>query len=161
MTTSAEDRPRLAITAERGRALRSVPAEPTPGQMTEIRAESQIVALGVTTWPAYGTAEWLRLDPAGPHCYAATLEAAEQYRRQDVDPDLPVAEWHTAVYGDARATAARMVAATRQIRTMREIRDARARPQPVHQLKATPGWPPIALPGQPGRYLVHGQETAQ
>lgn len=159
MTSNTEDRPRLAIAAERGRALRSVPAHVTPGHMTEIRAESQIVALGVTTWPAYGSAEWLRLDPAGPHCYAATLEAAEQYRRQDVDPDLPVAEWYAAVFGDARATAARLIAATRQIRTMREIREARARPRPARQLKATAGWPPIAIPGQPGRYLVHGQET--
>lgn len=127
--------------------------------MTEIRAESQIVALGVTTWPAYGSAAWLQLHPRDPRTYAATLEAAEQYRRQDVDPDLPVAEWYAAVYGDARATAARIVAATRQIRTMREIRDARAQPRPARQLKATPGWPPIAIPGQPGRYLVHGQET--
>ncbi|MCY0952090.1 DUF2742 domain-containing protein [Streptomyces sp. H27-S2] len=159
MTSSTEDRPRLAIAAERGRALRSVPAQATPGQITELRAETQIAALRVTDWPAYGSTPWLQLHPTDPRTYAAVLEAAEQYRRLDVDPDLPAAEWYTAVFGDARATAARIVAATRQIRTMREIRDARARPTSAHQLKATPGWPPIAVPGQPGRYLVHGQEN--
>ncbi|MGW2438747.1 DUF2742 domain-containing protein [Streptomyces goshikiensis] len=159
MTSSTEDRPCLAIAAGRGRALRSVPVQATPGQITEVRAEAQVVALGVTAWPAYGSAEWLRLDPTDPRCYASVLEAAEQYRRADVDPDLSDADWYTAVFGDARRLAAQLAAATNRLRRMREIRDARAQPRPPHQLTATPGWPPIAVPGHPGRYLVHGQEN--
>ncbi|MCB5166047.1 hypothetical protein LG634_14525 [Streptomyces bambusae] len=114
----------------------------------------------MTAWPSYGSAAWLQLPPEDPRTYAATLEAAEQYRRQDADPDLPPAEFCAEVYGDARALAARLLAATRRVRTAQEIRDARARPRPAHVLKATPGWPPIAVPGQPGRFLVHGQEKS-
>ncbi|MFD9374665.1 hypothetical protein ACFWBH_03840 [Streptomyces sp. NPDC059999] len=160
MTSSTEDRPRSAMTAGRGH-LRSVPPHVTPGQVTGLRAEAQLAALGVAQWPTYGSIGWLQLDPTDPRCYAATLEAAERYRRMMADPDLPDAEWVAAVYGDARELAARKLAATRRIRSVREIRDARAQPRPAHPLKATPGWPPIAVPGQPGRYLVHGQETAE
>ncbi|MFJ6934467.1 hypothetical protein [Streptomyces sp. NPDC101132] len=160
MTSRSEDRPR-PVSAGRARALRVVPDNITPGQATALRAEAQIAALRVTTWPPYGSAAWLQMAPEDPRTYAATLEAAEQFRRQDVDPDLPPAEWCAAVYADARALAARVVAATSRVRTAREIRDARARPRPAHVLKATPGWPPIAIPGQPGRYLVHGQEATE
>lgn len=159
MTRNAEDRPRLAIAAGRGRPLRSVPPQATPGQITALRAEAQIAALGILDWPAYGSADWLRLNPTDPRCYAATLEAAELHRRMDADPDLSDGEWYAAVFGDARRLASQLAAATNRLRRMREIRDARAQPRPAHQLKATPGWPPIAVPGQPGRYLVHGQET--
>ncbi|WP_405492980.1 hypothetical protein [Streptomyces sp. NBC_00096] len=159
MTSSAEDRPRLAITAGRGRPLHSVPPQATPGQVTGLRAEAQIAALGVGAWPAYGTAAWLSLEPTDPRCYAATLEAAELWRRMDADPDLSDAEWYAAVFGDARRVASQLAAATNRIRRMREIHEERAKPRPARQLKATPGWPPIAIPGQPGRYLVHGQET--
>ncbi|MER6484113.1 DUF2742 domain-containing protein [Streptomyces virginiae] len=158
---SPDIRPRLAPPAGRGRPLRSVPPHATPGQVTELRAEAQIAALHVRDWPAYGTGDWLRLAPTDPRCYAAVLEAAELWRRMDADPDLPPAEWCAAVFGDARRLAAQIAAATNRIRTVKEIRDARAQPRPPHVLKATPGWPPIQVPGQPGRYLVHGQETAQ
>lgn len=159
--TSADARPRLASPAGRGRPLRAVPAQATPAQITSLRAEAQIAALDVRKWPAYGSGDWLRLDPADPRCYAAVLEAAELWRRMDADPDLPPAEWCAAVFGDARRLAAQVVAATNRIRTARQIRDARAQSKPPHVLRATRGWPPIAIPGKPGRYLVHGQETAQ
>ncbi|MFJ3978352.1 hypothetical protein [Streptomyces sp. NPDC090021] len=159
--TRPQIRPRLAPAAGRGRPLHAVPSQATPGQITGLRAESQIVALGVTDWPVYGSAEWLQLQPRDPRTYAAVLEAAELHRRLQADPDLPDAEWYAAVYGDARQIAAAVLAATRRVRSVREIRGARAQPRPPHILKATPGWPPIAVPGQPGRYLVHGQENPE
>ncbi|MFE3786979.1 hypothetical protein [Streptomyces goshikiensis] len=161
MTSSTEDRPRPAVLAGRGRPLHSVPPQATPGQVTRLRAQAQITALGIADWPAYGTGEWLRLPPTDPRCYAATLEAAELWRRMDADPDLAADEWYAAVFGDARRVAAQLAAATNRLRGAREIRDARAQARPPRVLKATPGWPPIAVPGQPGRYLVHGQENSE
>lgn len=44
-------------------------------------AESQIKALDVHDAPEYGSHEWLDLDAEDPRRYAATLEAAELWRR--------------------------------------------------------------------------------
>ncbi|MFD5105719.1 hypothetical protein [Streptomyces cinereoruber] len=167
MTTRPQDRPRLAD-AGRGRPLRAVPDGVTPGDITALRAETQVAALGVDTWPAYGTPAWLQLNPQDPRCYAATLEAAELHRRaeaerhrldylMDNDPEA----WWSEITADANAYAATLGRTLAARRTAEELRVAadRARNRPPHQLRATPGWPPIAIPGQPGRYLVHGQET--
>ncbi|MFD0434749.1 hypothetical protein [Streptomyces chartreusis] len=54
-----------------------------PGEHGATRqcAESQIRALNAHDVPEYGTREWLDLDPEDPRRYAATLEAAELWRR--------------------------------------------------------------------------------
>ncbi|MFK0225900.1 hypothetical protein ACIQUL_09040 [Streptomyces sp. NPDC090303] len=168
MTSRPQDRPRLADTAGRGRPLRVVPSNVTPGDITALRAETQITALGVTTWPTYGTPAWLQLNPQDPRCYAATLEAAELHRRaeterqrldslMDEDPEA----WWREITADANAHAATLGRSLAARRTAEELRVARDRAgnRPPHQLRATPGWPPIAIPGQPGRYLVYGQEN--
>jgi hypothetical protein len=161
---STTDRPRLAD-AGRGRPLRAVPENASAGQITALRAETQLAALGVQEWPVYGTAEWLRLSPKDPRCYAATLEAAELHRRATAErarldqlaEDDPEAWWRE-VTADADAEAAKLAHTIARRRTAREVRAARQH-RPPHQLHATPGWPPIAIPGQPGRYLTPGQET--
>lgn len=168
-SNTTESRPLLAVAAGRGRVLQAVPEQVTAGQITGLRAENQIAALRVTEWPTYGSPEWLQLGPEDPRTYAATLEAAELYRREEAEQqrldDLsdsdPVAWWRE-ITADANAYAARQGHAIARMRTAEEIRVARdnANNRPPHQLRATPGWPPIAIPGQPGRYLTHGQENS-
>ncbi|MGW0632443.1 hypothetical protein [Streptomyces sp. NPDC002758] len=38
--------------------------------------------------------------------------------------------------------------------------DELAKPKPPHQLRATPGWPPIRVPGGDGRYLNYRARSA-
>jgi hypothetical protein len=91
----------------------------------------------------------------------ALFEAAESWRlhqlRQaeddwllDNDPD----EWSRRNLEDMRAAAASTVRRLNiaRERTRAEL-DALAKPKPPHVLKATPGWPPIRIPGQPGKHL--------
>lgn len=151
-----------------GRRLRAVPENVTAGEVTALRAEVQVTALKVDSWPAYGSPAWLQLEPTDARTYAATLEAAELHRRaeaerqrlEDLADSDPVAWWRE-ITADANAYAARQGQAIAARRTAEEIRVARdnAHNRPPHQLRATSGWPPIAIPGQPGRYLTPGQES--
>lgn len=130
----------------RGPALVAVTDGITPGQVTELRANAQVGALRVRDWPTYGTLEWLRLDPQDPRVYVAILEAAE---------------WHRITVERNHATAF-----LHALMTRREAAEAAAnkrftmRRRPPHKLTATPGWPPIQIPGQPGEYLTY-QETSE
>jgi hypothetical protein len=147
-----------------GRTLRAVPDNAMAGEVTALRAETQIAALHITEWPEYGTPDWLSLDPKDPRYYAATLEAAELHRRRvaeerrldllmDEDPDA----WFAEVTADANAEAARIAPALARMRTnaererewngmferaARDWADRRAR------IDATT-WPPVTVPGQP------------
>jgi len=113
------------------------------------------------SWPTYGTTEWYALDTRDPRKMLALFEAAESWRlhqlRQaeddwllDNDPD----EWSRRNLEDMRAAAASTVRRLNiaRERTRAEL-DALAKPKPPHVLKATPGWPPIRIPGQPGKHL--------
>ncbi|WP_415947740.1 DUF2742 domain-containing protein [Streptomyces sp. KLOTTS4A1] len=99
--------------------------------------------------PAYGTREWLQLPAGDPRKAAALITAAEMWRR----------------YGDEQALldwfrdACRARPSVADRRTRAEL-DAAATPRPPHRLRATPGWPPIAVPGQSGRYLVARENAA-
>lgn len=70
-------------------------------------------------------------------------------------------DWYMDTFAEARIEARKLLPAISAMKTARAVRDARAKPGPVHQLKATPGWPPIAIPGQPGRYLTLTSETSE
>jgi hypothetical protein len=95
-------------------------------------------------FPKYGSAAWRALHPDDPKRLAAALDAAEMWRK----------------YGDEEALLAWFREASRprpsvaDRRTKAELDEA-AQPQPAHQLQATPDWPPIAIPGQPGKYLTN------
>ncbi|MFE2020133.1 hypothetical protein ACFW9O_19070 [Streptomyces sp. NPDC059499] len=169
MNSRTDAAPRLA-SAGRGRPLQAVPENATAGEVTALRAENQIAALRVDSWPRYGSPGWLRLAPSDPRAYAATLEAAELHRRTEAEQqrlddlmDNDPAEWWREITADANAYAARQGHAIAARRTAEEVRVAQAREQnrPPHELRATPGWPPIAIPGQPGRYLTFGQENRE
>ncbi|MFF1655796.1 DUF2742 domain-containing protein [Streptomyces sp. NPDC058255] len=120
------------------------------------------------SWPKYGTQEWYDLDTRDPRKRLALFEAAESWRlhqlRQaeeehliDNDPD----EWSRRNMADARAWAASTVRRLNIARTRtRAELDAAARPKPPHQLQATPGWPAIAIPGQPGKHLTYKRREA-
>lgn len=167
MTTRPQDRPLLAH-AGRGRPLRAVPENAMAGDITALRAETQVAALGVDNWPVYGSPEWLQLNPKDPRTYAATLEAAELHRRAEAErhrldslmDDDPEAWWRE-VTADANDYAARRGHAIAARKTAAELRAAAARAanRSPHQLRATPGWPPIAIPGQPGRYLTYREHA--
>lgn len=92
--------------------------------------------------PKYGSAEWQALHPDDPRRLAAALAAAEMWRKYGDEESL--VEW--------LRSASRVRPSLAERRTRAEL-DAAARPKPAHQLQATPGWPPIAVPGRPGRYL--------
>lgn len=129
-------------------------------------ASSQVTALGVTEWPPYGAPAWRALLADDPRKAAAIIEAAEQWRRHRAevdhldrllvdDPD----EWFRQVTADADAEARRILPALAKRPTAAELR-ARARHQPPRPVVATPGWPPVAIPGRPGyrRHHVNGRQ---
>ncbi|MCW2899811.1 MAG: hypothetical protein JWO67_2076 [Streptosporangiaceae bacterium] len=113
-------------------------------------AEAQVTALKVKKWPAYGSPGWRELKAEDPRRATAILEAAELWRRYvaEEDPLTWIAE----------ATRERPPLYTLPDR--RTLAEAR-KPKPPRRVAATDGWPPIAVPGQPGRrrHLVNGQQT--
>ncbi|MFE0132054.1 hypothetical protein ACFWY6_10825 [Streptomyces sp. NPDC059037] len=109
--------------------------------------------------PEYGSLAWLRLRPSDPLRAVAVLRAAELWRRHrayEVWLDgLDADEWFREITADANAYAASIAGALARRRTAAEMRVAQSRRRPPHRLVATPGWPPIRVPGEPGRYLKH------
>ena len=113
-----------------------------PDALTELWANAKI-AWTARDFPKYGSREWIALTPDDPRRLAGALEAAEMWRR----------------YGDEEELVTWLKNLGRPVnlvghRTRAEL-DAAAKPKPPHQLQATPGWPPIRIPGQPGRYLTY------
>ena len=137
--TGRSARTRLANTAGRVR-LHTVPPDAGAGQVTYLRAIAQREALRVDEWPEYGSVAWLQLPSDDPRVYVATLEAAELHRMHV-----------ERLYSDAQTQALNV------LQTAAEVRAAQAgtmRTRPPHKLTPTPRWPPIAVPGQPGKYLT-------
>jgi hypothetical protein len=143
--------------------MQPVPERATAGDITQIWAEQEFTRLGILEAPEYGTPEWVKLPPRAPERFAAVIEAAELWRRHcareawldqlaEEDPE----QWYALAMEDARAEGAKVAKA---LRGRRALKDARASFRPAHQLKATPGWGRIAIPGKPGEYLTYGQET--
>jgi len=113
------------------------------------------------SWPVYGSPEFYAADPFGKEKRFSVFEAAERWRLQGVALDeLDDADWYAHVFGDARRNAAQLLAATNRIRGFQEIREARNQRRPAHVLRATPGWPPIRIPGGNGRYLTYSEGRA-
>lgn len=133
------------------RNLAPAPEQPAtePGDIAQLWANAK-TAWAARDFPKYGSRAWIALHPDDPRRLAGALEAAEMWRK----------------YGDEEALLAWFREASRsrlslaQRKTRAEL-DAAAKPKPPHELQAAPGWPPIAIPGQPGRYLAYrGKEAA-
>ncbi|MFF3982694.1 DUF2742 domain-containing protein [Streptomyces sp. NPDC001828] len=129
----------------------------------QLWAEHQVTTLaeGARDWtvPPYGSLAWSQLPPNDPRRYAAVIEAAEQWRRQAAEEerldqlaDDDPAAWYAEVTAGANDEARRLAGRLARMRTLAELDAARTH-RPPHQLRATPGWPPVAIPGKPGRYL--------
>lgn len=169
MTTT--EQPRAADT-DRARLLRSVPADASAGDVTEIWAEQQFAALGIGTdqYPEYGSPAWVKLRAEDPRRAAAIIEAAELWRRSrareawldqlaEDDPE----RWFAIITADAEAKGRQTL---RELKvssspTHAELTRRRAQYGPVREVKATSGWPPVAIPGRPGwhRRLINGQQV--
>ncbi|MFG2473531.1 hypothetical protein [Streptomyces fagopyri] len=100
--------------------------------------------------PKYGSTAWRRLSSDNPRKVAATVMAAEMWRKYGDEEALLT--W----FRDASRS--RDFLASR--RTIAEL-DALAKPKPPRPVQAATGWPPVAIPGRPGwrRHLVDGQQV--
>ncbi|MER8197041.1 DUF2742 domain-containing protein [Streptomyces microflavus] len=121
--------------------------EPELGDIVQLWADAKILYLA-TTYPLYGSPPWRALAPDSPERLAAVLDAAEKWRKygDDIVEDLTYAMRARPPISSGRPLAEY---------------DEAAKPHPSHQLTATPGWPPIAVPGKPGRYLTYTQQRRE
>ncbi|MFF9625390.1 hypothetical protein [Streptomyces griseosporeus] len=116
--------------------------------LTELWANAK-AAWCARDFPKYGSRAWCALGPDDPRRLAGALEAAEMWRKYGDEEELLA--WF------AHANRSRFPYADGLSRA--EL-DQRAKPKPPHQLQATPGWPPVRVPGQPGRYLTCTRKEA-
>lgn len=137
---------------------------------TALWAEAQVAALKVKKWPRYGSDAWRALKPEDRQRAAAIIEAAELWRRHwarkdhlarlaEEDPE----EWWREVTADANGEAQRLLRRLRlsTLPTWDKVRAKRSQYGPIHEVKATPHWPPIAVPGRPGHWRHCGPDGEQ
>ncbi|WP_310725048.1 hypothetical protein [Streptomyces sp. N2A] len=112
-----------------------------PDVLTELWANAK-AAWTTRDFPKYGSREWIALHPEDPRRLAGALEAAELWRKYGDEEEL--VNWLKNLGRTPNLI---------EHRSRAEL-DAAAKPKPPHQLRPTAGWPPIAVPGQPGQYLT-------
>ncbi|MGW3724232.1 DUF2742 domain-containing protein [Streptomyces sp. NPDC000851] len=130
-----------------GEADDSVPVI-EPDDITALWADAKACYLA-RVFPKYGSPAWIALEPDDPRRLAAALYAAEMWRKYGDEEEL--LRW----FREASRPRPSLV----DTRSRAEL-DALAKPKPPHQLQATAGWPPIRVPGEPGRYLTHTEGRA-
>ncbi|MFF1548729.1 hypothetical protein [Streptomyces sp. NPDC058291] len=118
------------------------PADVDPDEIAELWANAK-AAWSVRDFPRYGSQAWIALGPDDPRRLAGALEAAEMWRKYGDEDELIA--WLKNLGRRPNLT---------ETRTRAQL-DELAKPKPPHQLRATPGWPPIRVPGKPDRYLTH------
>ncbi|MFD5506988.1 hypothetical protein ACFWIB_04325 [Streptomyces sp. NPDC127051] len=119
-----------------------------PGEIAALWAAARSLFYA-QNFPPYASRAWCALSPDDPRRIASALDAAERWRKYGDEQAL--LQWFRETFVRRPSLAER--------KTVAELAAAR-QPKPPHQLQATPGWPPIAIPGQPGRWLTHRQEMA-
>lgn len=137
--------------------------EEAPGTVGAVRGPENQVGAGFQAMVQRTPAQWIQYGH--DHLHEILADAlkwqayvTEQWREEQWMKDDPE-EWYSDCFAEARIEARWLVPAIAAMREARSLKDARAKPGPIHQLHATPGWPPVAVPGHPGRYLSH-QEAA-
>lgn len=100
--------------------------------------------------PSYGTEAWQRLPGNDPRRAAAIIGAAEMWRKYGDEEALLT--WFRESSAPHRPIAER--------KTIAEL-NALAKGRQTRPVQATQGWPPVAIPGQPGwyRHLVDGRQV--
>lgn len=124
------------------------PAAGEPGDIAALWANAKVAWLD-RGFPKYGSPSWVALGPEDPRRLAAALEAAEMWRKYGDEEEL--CNWLKRLSSSPEAVL--------RARSIAEL-DLLAKPKPPHQLRATPGWPPVAIPGQPGKYLTYRVQKA-
>lgn len=146
------------------------PPQATAQDAVALWASAQVTALATGDAPAYGSTAWRGLPAADARRTVAILAAAEQWRRHtsreawldhllENDPEA----WFRIVTADANAYARTITGGLARRPTLDELR-ARRRTSPAHArpVTALAGWPPIAIPGRPGRWrhcLANGAQA--
>lgn len=120
-----------------------------PGDIAALWADAKSLYLA-DDFPKYASPAWYTLHPDDPRRLAAALNAAELWRKYGDEEAL--LQWFRDVSQRAKDVRA-------SSKTYAELQEAR-RPKPPHVLKATPGWPPIRIPGGRGRYLTYTEGRA-
>lgn len=126
----------------------SEPQAVDPDVLTDLWANAKI-AWSARDFPKYGSPAWITLTPDDPRRLAGALEAAEMWRKYGDEEELT--SWLKRLGHRPNLV---------DTRTRAEL-DAAARPKPPRQLRATPGWPPVAVPGKPGTYLTYSQQRQE
>ncbi|MFD8697587.1 hypothetical protein [Kitasatospora purpeofusca] len=127
--------------------------------------------------PAYGSPAFAALAPADPRREAALVTAAEAWRQQaEQAPEAIHARLRTDLVLGERARAAwaaedeaawktlvRTVRAWSNHPTALELAEQRTRAAAAahRPVSASPGWPPVAIPGQPGWHRHHRPDGRQ
>ncbi|MFG2330168.1 hypothetical protein ACGFMM_11140 [Streptomyces sp. NPDC048604] len=154
MTENAETPRRLSgafqeDSAGGGASAATVPDESPaidPGDIVQLWAEARALYFA-GVYPKYASPAWMDLEPDDPKRLAGALQAAEMWRKYGDEEAL--IEWLRSLDAPRTPLWAR--------RTKDEL-DELAKPAEPHQLQATPGWPPIRIPGGHGRYLTYTEE---
>jgi len=126
-----------------GGGLDATVAQIEPGDIAALWADAKSLYLA-EDFPRYASHAWRALHPDDPRRLAAALAAAEMWRKYGDEEAL--LQW----FRDATAPRPPLW----QLPSRAELEEAR-KPRPAHVLKATPGWPPIRIPGGKGRYLTY------
>lgn len=137
--------PSQEVSAASGSTTASLPQDGPhidPGDIVALWAEAR-TAFYADEFPPYGSKAWRALRPDDPRRLAGALAAAELWRKYGDEEAL--FQW-------LRDVSSRQFSA--EGKSQAELAELR-KPKPPHQLQATPGWPPIAIPGKPGRYLTY------
>ncbi|WP_329104563.1 hypothetical protein [Streptomyces sp. NBC_01439] len=143
--------PSLEVSAAGGSTAATVSQDGphiTPDEFVALWAEAR-TAYYADEFPPYASRAWRALRPDDPRRLAAALDAAEKWRKYGDEEAL--LQW----FRDASSRG--YVSGGRTAVELAELR----RPKPPHQLKATPGWPPIQVPGAPGTYLTYIDERRE
>ncbi|MFI1449070.1 hypothetical protein [Streptomyces virginiae] len=127
----------------------------TPDDFAGLWAEARSLFYA-QTFPKYASPEWRQLHPDDPRRLAAALAAAELWRKYGDEEGLLT--WFRSVAGrsfkaDARSHAELVARGTTPHVADCDCPACTARHIGAN-LHATPGWPPIRIPGGNGRYLV-------
>ncbi|MFD6914048.1 hypothetical protein [Streptomyces virginiae] len=133
----------------------------TPDEFVALWAEAR-TAFYADEFPPYGSKAWRALRPDDPRRLAGALDAAEKWRKYGDEDALFT--WFRSVVGRSFKADAR---------THAELVARRAAPHAADcdcpactachigaNLHATPGWPPIRIPGGGGRYLTYDEGRA-